>query len=114
MITNPWDKLLAIHGYVTQSLSYWHIPGKVHIPNPEKILWEKRGTCYDYSSLFASMLRSVGIPCKLVIGHVDGYKGLHAWNEALLGGEWVIVDATFDAVHGGMGERVGYRKEREY
>lgn len=108
------DKLRKIHQFIINEISYWHIPGRVHIPNPEEILQTGCGNCYDYSSLFAAMLRSIGIPCKLVIGYVDGYKGLHAWNEVLVGGEWMIIDTTFDAVRGGMGERVGYWKEREY
>ena len=56
------------------------------------------GICYDYASLFASMLRSIGIPAKLVKGYAsyapDTY---HAWNEVLLGGQWIVVDPTRDA-----------------
>ena len=35
------------------------------------------GICFDYAALMAGMLRSQGVPCKLVIGYAgDVY---HAW-----------------------------------
>jgi transglutaminase-like putative cysteine protease len=53
--------------------------------------------CYDFSSLFASMLRSVNIPAKLVKGYGSKVEGYHAWNEVYLDGKWQTVDTSFDA-----------------
>jgi transglutaminase-like putative cysteine protease len=53
--------------------------------------------CYDFSSLFASMLRSINVPTKLVKGYGDKVKGYHAWNEVYLDGKWLTVDTSFDA-----------------
>lgn len=33
-----------------------------YVPNPDKTLTSKKGICFDYASLGAAMLRSVGIP----------------------------------------------------
>ncbi|MGN7382731.1 transglutaminase-like domain-containing protein [Paenibacillus sp. SAFN-117] len=53
--------------------------------------------CYGYSSLFAAMLRSVGIPAKLVMGHSQYVTEYHAWNEVYLNNEWVTIDTTIDS-----------------
>lgn len=68
-----------------------------YLPDINRTMTGKKGICYDYASLFASMLRSIGIPTKLVMGtsqYVDVY---HAWNEVYLNGKWVTVDTTVDA-----------------
>lgn len=40
------------------------------------------GICYDFSALYAAILRNQGIPVKLVKGYTRNAKGYHAWNEA--------------------------------
>ncbi len=69
-----------------------------YLPDIVETYTTNEGICYDYASLFAAMLRSIGIPAKLVKGYAsyapDTY---HAWNEVLLDGEWITVDPTRDA-----------------
>jgi hypothetical protein len=57
------------------------------------------GICYDFASLFAGMLRSIGIPAKLVKGYADNIDGYHAWNEVYIKetDEWITIDTSFDA-----------------
>jgi len=43
----------------------------------DSVLAEKKGICFDYASLMTGMLRSQGIPCKLVVGYAG--KAYHAW-----------------------------------
>ena len=50
--------------------------------NPDSILKSKKGVCEHYAVLTAAMLRSVGIPCKMVKGAMkrsDGKTEGHAW-----------------------------------
>lgn len=83
-----------------------------YIPDPDDTLTSGKGICFDYASLAAAMLRSVGIPCKLVTGYVN-CGTYHAWNSFYLQNEgwvtaefrlsahrWQRVDITFAA--GGM------------
>ena len=51
-----------------------------YIPDPDKTLASGKGICFDYASITASMLRSQGIPVRIIIGFAkpDIY---HAWNE---------------------------------
>jgi hypothetical protein len=69
-----------------------------YLPDIEKTYLEKTGICYDYASLFAAMLRSMGIPAKLVKGYSKENPSVyHAWNEVLINGKWIVVDTTLDA-----------------
>lgn len=68
-----------------------------YLPDLNIIYDLQKGICYDYSSLFASMLRSLNIPTKLVTGYGDNIKGYHAWNEVLINDTWVIIDTTYDS-----------------
>ena len=82
--TSDIDKISAIFLYISSNISYdYQLAATVkggYIPNPDSTLRSKKGICFDYASLMAAMLRSQGIPTRLVIGYAspDIY---HAWNE---------------------------------
>ncbi|WP_322907448.1 transglutaminase-like domain-containing protein [Paenibacillus campi] len=99
--TTDTEKAQAIYDYITSKVKYDYnlaaaLPA-VYVPNPAQTLTSNKGICYDYSSLNAAMLRSVGIPTKLDMGTSTKVKEYHAWNEVLLNGKWVVVDTTVDA-----------------
>lgn len=73
---------------------------KTHIPDPDATLASRKGICYDYAALLAAMLRSQGIPTRLVMGQIP--QGYHAWNEVYLEGTgWFrLGDANYSAVNG--------------
>ena len=93
-------KVEAIYNYIVKNFSYDFAkltnlqPG--YVPDIEDTLNAKKGICYDYASLFASMTRSLGIPCKLIKGYAKNVTGYHAWNEVKLNGKWVVIDTTYD------------------
>ncbi|MGI6334593.1 MAG: transglutaminase domain-containing protein [Saccharofermentanales bacterium] len=87
----------------------------IYVPDPDKTFNSRKGICFDYASLMCAMLRSQGIPTRLVIGQTP--LGYHAWNEVYFAGTgwvvvagfswreingsgWVLFDTTFAA--GGM------------
>jgi hypothetical protein len=59
----------------------------------------RTGICFDYSSLYISMCRAVGLKVRLISGL--GYSGLawgdHAWNQvySIEESRWINVDTTF-------------------
>lgn len=95
------EKIAAIHKYIIESVKYDY--DKIsslkfdYLPNIESTYATNKGICYDYSSLFAGMLRSIGIPAKLIKGYTKNAQGYHAWNEVYVGEKWMIVDTTYDA-----------------
>lgn len=107
------DKIASVFVWVTDNITYdFDLAATVksgYVPNPDAVLSKKSGICFDYASLMAAMLRSQGIPSRLVIGYAspDIY---HAWNEVytketgwitpellLKNSGYNLVDATFYA-----------------
>lgn len=48
-----------------------------YVPVLDTVLAEKKGICFDYAALMAAMLRSQGVPCKLIVGYAG--TAYHAW-----------------------------------
>lgn len=97
------EKINAIYNFVVDYFSYDYdklnnVP-TTYVPDIEEIYELKKGICYDYSAVFAAMLRSQGIPTKLIKGYTDLVEGYHAWNEVYLADEdrWMVVDTTYDS-----------------
>ena len=64
-----------------------------NIPNLEQVFELQKGICIDKAALATGMLRSIGVPTKLIFGE---YKGKwHAWITVHIGeGEWLLLDPT--------------------
>ena len=80
-VTDPLEKVAKIYDYVVANLTY--DKGKAasvqsgYLPVLDTVLSTKKGICFDYASLMAGMLRSQGVPCKLVVGYAG--TAYHAW-----------------------------------
>ena len=119
------EKIESVYKYIVNNIKYDYnkIKGLTsdYVPEIDKTLVYKSGICYDYASLFAGMLRSQGIPSKLVKGYKNDLKEYHAWNEVFLDGNWIIIDTTYDAALkksnvkiSMIKEETEYNKVREY
>ncbi|NLD60755.1 MAG: transglutaminase domain-containing protein [Clostridiales bacterium] len=92
------QKVETVYEYVTSNFTYDYIksltvkPG--YVPDLDETLKTRTGICFDHAALMCAMLRSQGIPTKLVMGYADSFY--HAWNSILIDGEWVRYDATAD------------------
>ena len=83
--------------------------GRFYLPEIDSKFIEGKGICTNKTWIIATMLRSQGIPTKIV----DGYQeliGNHSWNEVLINGQWVHIDATNG--NGFYGNIVGYEALR--
>lgn len=95
--------IATFYGYVVKNINYDYDKIKTltydYVPDIDVIIKAKKGICYDYSVVLASMLRSQGIPAKLIKGYSTTTSVYHAWNEIYLTSEkrWIIVDTTYDA-----------------
>ena len=97
------EKVQAIYSYIVSNIEYDYNRAATvqagYTPSIDQVLSSGAGICYDYSVLFASMLRSLDIPTKVVEGRKNDIDVYHAWNEVYLGetNEWIIIDTTYDA-----------------
>ena len=92
---NPYDMAESIRGYLIR-LPY---SLEVSLPPPGRdwvehfLLFEKRGFCNNYATAMVTMLRSLGVPARLVVGFAPGIpnetntlwkvqaRQYHAWPE---------------------------------
>lgn len=114
-VSNDYDKLLKIHDWVCSYLYYnvdYVNDSKVAPYKTDEIIESRAVVCLGYANLFASLCRSVGIPCYVVSGYALGIDSEdvswsedmakleaanHVWNEAYVNGRWIVVDATWDS-----------------
>lgn len=89
----------AIYEYLSDTIRYDYPKADSvqsgYLPDPDETLKTGKGICFDYASLAAAMLRSLGIPCKLIVGYVQngGSELYHAWNSFYLKDQgWVTVE----------------------
>ncbi len=116
--SNQADFVSKVFDFVVENINYDNDKAKElasvtdYIPNPDETLQEGKGICFDYASLCAAMLRSQGIPCKIITGNVSPSNIYHAWNMVYISGTWVsasinvqknkwsLIDTTFAATGG--------------
>jgi hypothetical protein len=71
------------------------------MPTIHDLIQRKTGDCKSYALMFTNLARAAGLPAREVSGLLyvgDDQKafGGHAWNEVVLNGVWVPIDATFN------------------
>lgn len=111
-------KIDKIYNYIVNNIRYDSSITKLpsgYIPNINTTYSSKKGICYDFASLFAAMLRSVGVPTKLIKGESSNVEGYHAWNEVYINGKWRIVDTSYDSQLKAGGYSISkYKSSKEY
>ena len=95
----------VLEWFNTQPYSYTLQPSLLgDNPVDEFMFQTQNGFCGHYASAFVVMMRSVGIPARVVTGYLGGEMNgdymivrqseAHAWAEVYLQGQWVRVDPT--------------------
>ena len=104
----------AVYAYVCKHIRYDQKKASSvqsgYLPDPDETLESGKGICFDYASLAAAMLRSQGIPTRIVFGYVAPNNLYHAWNMfyteesgwvtvsfEVKGKNWNRIDLTFSA-----------------
>ena len=115
--TNQAEAVQRVCEYVVDNIEYDTAKAEKlsnatgYVPDPDDTLSTGTGICFDYASLGAAMLRSLGFPTKIITGYVsnDGTDLYHAWIMVYVDGswqtgefavnadEWSRVDLTFAA-----------------
>jgi transglutaminase-like putative cysteine protease len=79
-----------------------------YVPDVDAVLASGKGICFDFAALMTAMLRSLGIPTRLVVGFVgdvkhawiDVYSDTDGWINSIIhfdGNTWNLMDPTFSA-----------------
>ena len=122
-LRNPLDKVQAIYNYVVNNIRYDKNKAATvtsgYLPVLDDVLYSGKGICFDYAALMTGMLRSQGVPCKMVFGYAG--TAYHAWisvwteDEGWVDGaiffdgtSWHRLDPTFASSGGQSAEIMQY------
>ena len=113
-------KVKAIYDFVITNIKYdKELADSVqagYVPNVDAVMEKGKGICFDYAAVMAAMLRSQGIPTKLVIGYagsayhawIDVYSEEEGWLDSYIffdGQTWKLMDPTFVSTGGAAGAK---------
>lgn len=108
------EKFKTLCDYMTRNFLYDYVKAvtiKVgQLPDVDNSYKKKMGVCQDLSAILCSMLRTQGLPARLVIGYAD--KQYHAWTVTVINGKEYFFDPT--AAIGGISKVIDYSVERFY
>jgi protein-glutamine gamma-glutamyltransferase len=110
--TDALQRARHLERFLKSTFSYSLDLGEpVDEPLAEFLFVRKQGHCEHFATALASMLRTLGIPSRVVGGFFGGEKigdryalragDAHAWVEALIDHEWVRLDATPESFRSG-------------
>ncbi|MGV8146824.1 MAG: transglutaminase domain-containing protein [Alkaliphilus sp.] len=107
------EKLETIHEWVINNIDYNYeafTNGDFTMTTASQTLENGYGMCREYSFLMAALARAAGLNARVVYGDTritnswEAHK--HAWNEIMVDGSWITVDATWNAGYIQNGEFV--------
>ncbi|MCL2633360.1 MAG: transglutaminase-like domain-containing protein [Oscillospiraceae bacterium] len=112
------QKVEAVYSWIVENVAYDEVKAQnitsgaitSYLPVVDNLIRDKKGICFDYSAAAAAILRSQGIPTRLVRGYAGGVY--HAWIDVYTkdngwvngyirfdGNKWVLMDPTFAAAN---------------
>jgi len=107
MVASAIERFLTNHGGYRYSLNHSRTEGPGLDPIEHFLSVSRQGNCQYFASAMALMLRSQGIPSRLVVGYsTDEYNSTggfyvarqlhaHAWVEALVETKWIAEEDRF-------------------
>ena len=130
--SNDFEKVSKIYAWLTSYLDY-EIADEgtalgIYKCNLDKVYERGYGACYDYAVILAAMLRSQGIPCKVVFGRYTDSDYGHVWNEIYIdsngsittdkvdigGNRWCRLDPTMSHTNSGKHSTDYMNTDRNY
>lgn len=107
-LSSDYDKAKAISQWVVDHIKYDYdyyyegLKDYSDVPfDPEEILDKGQAVCAGFSRLTQALLVAQKIPCLYVLG--DTTAGYHAWNLAVIDGEYLWIDNTWGMDYFGIG-----------
>ena len=103
-------KVKKVYNYVIKNYTYDKKKAATaknnYLPDLDSIYKKKKGICFDYAAVMTAMLRSQGVPTKLVIGYtgnvyhawINVYSKKKGWITGAIyfnGKKWKLMDPTF-------------------
>lgn len=108
-VSDPLKKVEKVYDFVVGMTYDTQLANTVtsgYTPNLDRVLSRMSGICFDYAALMTGMLRSQGVPAKLVVGYAGNayHAWISVWSEStgwvdgviyFDGASWKRMDPTF-------------------
>jgi transglutaminase-like putative cysteine protease len=94
-IEKPHDKVVAIADWIHDNVEY--VRGSTDSgTSAYDTVTQRAGVCRDFAHLGIALCRALNIPARYFTGYAYGLEppDFHACFECLIGGEWMVFDAT--------------------
>lgn len=89
------DQAAAVHRWVQQNIQFVRdVRGIETLTPPAYLLRTRAGDCDDQSMLVASLLETIGLPTRIVVGGPSPETFVHVWAEVEIGGRWCACETT--------------------
>lgn len=91
--TDLFSSARALQKWTNENM---HFDLGIAVVPASEVARNRRGTCFGYAVLLASMARAIGIPSRIRMGFVyaGGIWGGHAWVDVLVGHDWIPLDGA--------------------
>jgi hypothetical protein len=103
-LTSDREKIRAVYDYICGNVKYdfIHVNSSHYYKDSTAYaaLVQNYASCQGYAVAMFRLLKAIGIECTIVTGtgiNQDGISEFHAWNKVLVDGEYLNIDATWDA-----------------
>jgi transglutaminase-like putative cysteine protease len=104
-VSDPIERLKAVHDYVADRVAYDREnldAGGYRSQDAATVFASRRAVCAGYSQLMVAIGKAAGLEVVYVVGYSRDMGGdisgtAHAWNAARVGGNWYLIDVTWDA-----------------
>lgn len=85
-----YKKAKALYHWIEQNIRFDVETEKDKLRSPIQVFDNSVGTEEELAYFYATLLRSLQIPCRIVSGDYNGES--HFWNELLINGKWIVAD----------------------
>lgn len=121
--TTTNEKIKSVYEFVVNNYTYnYELAKNVksgYIPDLDADYASKKGICFDYAATMTAMLRSQGVPTKMVFGYtgsvyhawINTYSAESGWVTGSIyfnGKEWKLMDPTFASTGKSSDEIMSY------
>ncbi len=87
---NSYKKSKAVYHWIEKNIAFDPATSKDKLRSPAQVFDRSEGSEEELAYFYATLLRAIDIPCRVVTGEFDG--DAHFWNELYINGKWIVAD----------------------
>lgn len=93
-----YKKSKAAYHWIEQNIEFDTSSAEEILRSPVEVFDNSIGTEEELAYFYATLLRSIDIPCRIVTGNFENSS--HFWNEIFINGKWIVADLGEEFANG--------------